>query len=327
MCRLRLGITTALLVMSLCAPARAAAGPVEEYPSKPIRLIVPFAAGGGNDTIARLVAQKLAERWSHRVIVDNRAGAGGNIAAELSARAAPDGYTLFLLNSANLIAPSLYRHLAYDPVRDFAPVTLMVRSPFLILVPVDSQLRTLADLLVEARAHPGTVTFGSGGNGSATHLSAELLAQQAGLKLLHIPYKGAAPALVDLLAGRVALYWTSVLPAMPYVKSGRARALALTGVRRLKALPDVATAEEAGLSNYEASVTYGIVAPTGTPAGIVHKVQEEIVHVLNQPDMRGLLEAQGLDVVASTSSDYAKDIKAEVAKWEQIVRVSGAKVD
>ncbi len=242
-------------------------------------------------------------------------------------RHADDHRTLFLLNSANLIAPSLYAHLEYDPVRDFAPATLMVTSPFLILVPKDSKLRTVGDLINEARLHPGTLAFASGGNGSATHLSAEHFAQQAGIRLLHIPYKGAAPALVDLLAGRVSLYWTSVLPAMPYVSGDRAHALAVTGMRRLSVVPNLPTANESGLPNYEAWVSYGIVAPAGTPATIVQKIGDSINEILRQPETHSWLESQGLDVIASGPSEYAKEISDEVAMWTRIVKVSGAKVD
>ncbi len=310
----------------ICAFSCGCAG-AQTYPSKSIRLIVPFAPGGGNDIIARTVGQKLSERLSQQVVVDNRAGAGGNIAAEISARAVADGYTLFLLNSANLIAPSLYRKIAYNPVVDFAPVTMMVVSPFLIVVPTDSPLRSLGDLLTQARARPATMTFASGGNGSATHLAAELLAQQAGIKLVHIPYKGAGPAFVDLLGGQISLYWSSVLPAMPYLTGGRIRALALTGLHRSRVLPDLPTANETGLTNYEASVSYGIVAPAGTPSDIVRRLQQEIARVLNMPDVRSRLESQGLEVIAGSSADYARDIKVEVAKWAQVVKVSGARVD
>ena len=322
--RLRSVATIALAALGLCGNFSSFA---QAYPSKPIRLIVPFAPGGGNDIIARMVGQKLGERWSQQVVVDNRAGAGGNIAAEISARAVADGYTLFLLNSANLIATSLYRKIAYDPVRDFSPVTMMVVSPFLIVAPTDSPLRSIGDLLTQARARPATITFASGGNGSSTHLAAELFAQQAGIKLVHIPYKGAGPAFVDLLGGQVALYWSSVLPAMPHLTGGRIRALALTGLKRSKVLPDLPTAHETGLTNYEASVSYGIVAPAATPAAVVRTLQQEIVRVLNMPDIRARLEGQGLEVVAGSAAEYARDIKTETAKWAQVVKISGARVD
>jgi tripartite-type tricarboxylate transporter receptor subunit TctC len=320
-------LAAAACLLSLATQAAPAADAPGQYPSKPLHLIVPFAPGGGNDTLARLVAQKLGERWSQQVIVENRAGAGGNIAAEYAAHAPADGYTLFLLNSANLIAPSLYSRLAYDPVRDFAPVTLMVTSPFLIVVPKESPLRTLTDLLAQARAHPGAITFASGGNGSATHLAAELFDEQAGVRLTHVPYKGAAPALVDVTGGRVNLYWCSVLPAMPHVTGGTLRALAITGTRRLGMLPDMPTVAELGLPNYEASVTYGIVAPAGTPEPIVRKLHDAIVGILASPEVHGWLESQGLDVIAGTPEDYQREIQDEVAKWARTVKVSGAKVD
>lgn len=298
-----------------------------DFPSKPIRLIVPFTAGGGNDTIARLVAQKLGERWGQQVVVENRGGAGGNIGAEAAVHAPADGYTLFLLNSANLIAPSLYPRLGYEPSRDFAPVSLMVTSPFLILVPKSSPLHTVRELIEDAKRRPGALTFASGGSGSATHLSAEHFAQMAGIKLLHIPYKGAAPALVDLLAGRVSLYWTSVLPAMQYISGGQARALAVTGPHRLSILPNMPTAEESGLPHYEAWVSYGIVVPAGTSSEIIEKLSSAVRDVLNQPDTHAWLQSQGLDVVASGPSEYAKEIANEMTMWKQIVEVSGAKVD
>lgn len=297
------------------------------YPTRPIRFLVPFAPGGGNDIIARMVGQKLAEAWTYQVVVDNRAGAGGNIAAEIAARSAPDGYTLFLLNSANLIAPSLYRRLAYDPIKDFAPITMMVSSPFLIVVHPDAPVRSLNDLIALARARPGALTFASGGNGSSTHLAAELLALQAGIKLVHVPYKGAAPAFIDLLAGQVTLYFSSLPPALPHLKAGKIRALAVTGVRRSKILPDLPTVAEAGVPNYEATVTYGVVTTSGTAVEIVRKLHAEIVKILNLPEIRERLKSQGTDIIASTPADYARDIRLEVAKWAQVVKASGARVD
>ena len=297
------------------------------YPNRPIRFIVPFAPGGGNDIIARMVGQKLTEAWAQQVVVDNRAGAGGNIAAEISARSAPDGYTLFLLNSANLIAPSLYRRIAYDPIKDFAPITMMVSSPFLIVVHPETPARSVGDLIALAKSRPGTLTYASGGNGSSTHLAAELFRQLAGIKLVHVPYKGAAPAFIDLLAGQVALYFSSLPPAMPHLKAGKIRALAVTGLRRSRILPDLPTVVEAGVANYEASVTYGVVTAAGTPPAIVRKLHAEIVRILKQPEMRGRLEAQGTDLVASTPADYAREIVNEVAKWARVVKASGARVD
>ena len=323
---------SALIGFCICMIGSAAAlaqerREAETYPNRPIRFIVPFAPGGGNDIIARTVGQKLTETWAQQVVVDNRAGAGGNIAAEISARSVPDGYTLFLLNSANLIAPSLYRRIAYDPIKDFAPITLMVSSPFLIVVHPETPVRSVGDLIALAKSRPGTLTYASGGNGSSTHLAAELLAQFAGIKLVHVPYKGAAPAFIDLLAGQVALYFSSLPPALPHLKAGRIRALAVTGLRRSRILPDLATVVEAGVANYEASVTYGVVTTAGTPPAIVRKLHAEIVRILNQPQVRERLESQGTDLVASTPADYAREIVNEVAKWARVVKASGARVD
>lgn len=299
----------------------------EAYPNRPIRFIVPFAPGGGNDIIARTVGQKLTESWRQQVVVDNRAGAGGNIAAEIAARAAPDGYTLFLLNSANLIAPSLYRRIAYDPVKNFAPITMMVSSPFAIVVHPDTPARSVGELIALAKARPATLTYASGGNGSSTHLAAELLAQYARVKFVHVPYKGAAPAFIDLLAGQVTLYFSSLPPALPHLKAGRIRALAVTGLRRSRVLPELPTVLEAGVANYEASVTYGVVTTAGTSAEIVRKLHAEIVRILGLPEVRERLESQGTDRVASTPAEYARDIGNEVAKWAKIVKISGARVD
>lgn len=299
----------------------------DAYPDRPIRFIVPFAPGGGNDMIARAVGQKLTEAWGHQVVVDNRPGAGGNIAGGIAARAVPDGYTLFLLNSANLIAPSLYRRIAYNPIRDFAPITLMVSSPFVIVVHPDTPIRSVGDLIALAKSRPGTLTYASGGNGSSSHLAAEQLALFAGIKLVHVPYKGAAPAFIDLLAGQVTMYFSGLLPAMPHLKAGRIRALAATGLRRSKVLPDLPTVVEAGVPNYEAAVTYGVVTTAKTPPQIVDKLHAEIVRILNQPEIRERLESQGTDVVVSTPAEYAREIETEIAKWARVVKASGASVD
>ncbi len=297
------------------------------YPNRPLRFIVPFAPGGGNDIIARAVGAKLSESWGQQVVVDNRGGAGGNIAGELAARAAPDGYTLFMLNSANLIAPSLYRKIAYDPLRDFAPVTLIASSAFVIVLHPDVQVRSLGDMIALAKAKPGTLTFASGGNGAATHLAAEQLAQAAGIKLLHVPYKGAGPAFVDLLAGQVAMYFSSLPPAAPHVRAGRVRALAVSSTKRAKIFPDVPTAIEAGVAGYEAAVTYGVVTAAKTPADIVRKLHADTVRVLNLPEVRERLEGQGAGLVGGTPAEYTRDIEREFTRWARVVKASGARAD
>jgi tripartite-type tricarboxylate transporter receptor subunit TctC len=310
----------------VCAPA-AAQRNADTYPDRPLRFIVPFAPGGGNDILARAVGAKLTEAWGQQVVIDNRGGAGGNIAGELAARSVPDGYTLFMLNSANLIAPSLYRKLAYDPSRDFAPVTLIASSAFVIVLHPDVPVRSVNELIALAKAKPGTLTFASGGNGAATHLAAEQLAQVAGIKLVHVPYKGAGPAFVDLLAGQVTMYFSSLPPAVPHVKAGRVRALAVTSARRARALPDLPTVMEAGVPDYEATVTYGMVTTAKTPAAIIGKLHAQTVRVLNLPDVRERLAGQGADLVAGTPAEYRRDIELELARWARVVKASGARAD
>lgn len=298
----------------------------QTYPTKPIRLIVPFAPGGGNDIIARIVGQKLGESWGQQVVIDNRPGAGGNIAAEIAAHAIPDGYTLFQFNIANAIAPSIFRRLAYDPIKDFASITLMASAPFVLAVNPATPARSIGELIGLARTRPGTLTYASGGNGSSSHLAGELFRLLARIDIVHVPYKGGGPALIDLMAGQVTMYFASVPAAMPHLKAGRIHALAVTGARRSKILPDLPTAAEAGVSGYEASAWYGLVAPAGIPPAILRKLHAEIVRLLNHPDVGGRLESQGADVIASTPSDFARHIKSEVARWAQVVKLSGARV-
>lgn len=318
----------AIAALAMLPPAVADAQRLADtYPSRPLRFIVPFAPGGGNDIIARTVGQKLAESFGQQVVVDNRAGAGGNIAGETAARAAPDGYTLFMLNSANLIAPSLYRKLGYDPMKDFAPISLLASSAFLIVVHPEVAARSIGELVALARAKPGTLTFASGGNGSATHLAAEQLALAAGLKLVHVPYKGASPAFIDLLAGQVAMYFSSLPPAIPHVKSGKVRAIAITSVQRARSLGDIPTVAEAGIPNFEAVVTYGVVTVAKTHPDIVRKLGAEFMRILGLPDTRARLEGQGVDIVASSPEEYAREIQREAARWAQVVAASRARAD
>jgi tripartite-type tricarboxylate transporter receptor subunit TctC len=299
----------------------------QTYPSRPIRFIVPFAPGGGNDVIARLIGVKLAEAWGQQVVVDNRAGAGGNIAAEMVARSAPDGYTIFMFNSANAIAPSLYKGLAYDPVRDFEPVILLATSPFALVVHPSTPAQSIKELIALAKATPRGLTYASGGNGSATHLAAEQFRQMAGIEMVHVPYKGAAPAFVDLIAGQVTLYFSSIPPALPHIKSGRVRALGLSSGQRSALLPELPTLAEAGVPGYESAVSYGIVVPARTPAEIVRKLNAEVRRILSDAETRSRLGNQGADVADGSPQDYGRYMKAEIAKWVKVIKASGAKVD
>jgi len=314
------GVLSAVLGMAGDAHA-------QPYPSRPVRFVIPFAPGGGNDLIGRLIGGRLAETWNQQVVVDNRGGAGGNIAAEIVARSSPDGYTIFMFNSANAIAPSLYRNLPYDPVRDFDPVILVVTSPFALVVHPSTPAQSVKELIALAKARPRGLTFASGGNGSATHLSAEQFRQMAGIELVHVPYKGAGPAFVELIAGQVTMYFSSIPPAVPHVKSGRVRALGVSSERRTALFPELPTLAEAGVPGYESSVSYGIVVPARTPAAIVKQLNLDTAKVMAEPDTRARLAAQGTDTVGGSARDYERYMKAEITRWARVVKASGARVD
>ena len=314
----------ALAIAILACPAAARA---QAYPTKPIRFLVPFAPGGGNDVVARLIGGKLSEAWNQQVVVDNRGGAGGNIAAEIVARSAPDGYTIFLFNSANAIAPSLYKSVPFDPLKDFEPVILISTSPFALVVHPATPAQSVKELIALAKAKPRGYVYASGGNGSSTHLAAEQFKQMAGIDMVHVPYKGAGPAFVDLLAGQVTLYFASIPPALPHVKSGRVRALGISSERRSALWPELPTISEAGLPGYESGATYGLVTPARTPAAVVRKLNADVAKILNEPEIRARLAGQGMDIAAGTPQDFARSMKAEIAKWAQVIKASGARVD
>lgn len=312
----------AVLAWSLSAAASAQA-----YPSKPIRFIVPFAPGGGNDLVARLIGQKLAATWGQQVVVDNRPGAGGNIAAEITARAAPDGHTVFQFNVANAIAASLYRKLAYDPIRDFAAVTQIGAAPFILVVHPALRTQTVQEFIALAKAQPGRLNYGSSGNGGASHLLTELFKTMSGTDLVHIPYGGAGPALNDLLAGQVQVMFAIPATALPHVKAGRLRALGVSSPQRSSIAPELPTVSESGVKGFEGSAWYGVVVPARTPPAIVSKINGDIVRILQQSEFKDRLSNQGVDLVGSTPEQFAQFIKSEISKWSRVVRISGAKVD
>jgi tripartite-type tricarboxylate transporter receptor subunit TctC len=317
-----------LVGVALAAPlASGAWAAAPAFPVKPVRIIVPFAPGGGNDIIARVVGSKLAESWSQQVVIDNRPGAGGNIAGEIAARAAPDGYTLFQYNIANAIAASLYRKLGYDPAADFAPITLIGSAPFVIVAHAGLPARSLSEFIAMAKVQPGKLAYASGGNGSSTHLAAELFRIATGTDLVHVPYKGGGPALVDVIAGQVAVYFASVPAALPHVRAGRVRPLALTGPRRSKTLPDLPTVMEAGVANYESSAWYGLVVPVKTPAPVVAKLNTDVVRLLNLPEVRERLESQGTDLAASSPREFGRHIRSEIARWGEVVKAAKVRVE
>ena len=307
------------------APAAAQA---QDYPTKPIRVVVPFPAGGATDILARAAAQKMTEAWGQSVVVDNRPGAGGNIGSELVAKAAPDGYTLEMGTvGTHAINPSLYAKMPYDHVKDFAPVILVAGVPNVLVVNPAVPANSVQELIAYAKANPGKLNFASSGSGTSIHLSGELFKVMAGVQMTHIPYKGSAPALQDLLGGQVQLMFDNLPPSLPQIKAGKLRALGVTSAARAPALPDVPTIAESGLPGFEASSWFGLLAPAGTPPAIIAKINAEIGKWLATPEAREKLLAAGANAAGGTPEDFARHIAAETAKWAKVVKESGAKVD
>jgi tripartite-type tricarboxylate transporter receptor subunit TctC len=304
------------------------AASAQTYPSKPVRMIIPFPAGGATDIVARLIAQKLGESWGVQVIADNRAGAGGTIGSDLAAKAPPDGYTILMgTSSTHAVAPSLYSKLPYDPVRDFAPVTLVASATILLAVHPSLPTRTVRDLIALAKKQPNALAFASSGNGGISHLVGEHFKSIAGIQMLHVPYKGDTPALIDLVSGQVHLMFGTAVSFLPYVKAGRLHALAVTNPKRSPIVPDVPTVAESGLAGFEALQWFGIFAPTATPKDIVSRLHADIVKAARLPDVRDRMTSLGADVVGSTPEQFAAFQKADTAKWAKVVKVSGAKIE
>ena len=298
------------------------------YPAKPIRLMVPFPPGGGTDILSRLVAQKLTESAKWTVVADNRAGAGGTIGITEAAKAAPTGYDLVMGQKDNLvIGPWLYKNLSWDPTKDLTPVAHVAYTPVVIATSVNSKYKTLADVVNGAKAAPGTITYGSPGNGTSIHLAGHLFEQAAGVKLSHIPYKGSNPALMDALAGNVDLLVSSLPSAMGQIKAGKLRPLAVTSAKRSSSLPDVPTVAESGFKDFDVSTWYGVFAPAGTPAAVVTTVNAEINKLLATADMKAAIQAQGAEPEAMSPAQLGTLLKKEYTQWKGIVEASGAKIE
>jgi tripartite-type tricarboxylate transporter receptor subunit TctC len=298
------------------------------YPTKPIRLVVPFPAGGTTDILARAAAQKLTEAFGQAVVVDNRPGAAGNIGSELVAKSAPDGYTLLMGTvGTHAINPSLYAKMPYDHVKDFVPVILVAGVPNVLVVNPSLPVNSVAELIAYGKANPDKLNFASSGSGTSIHLSGELFMAMTGVRMTHVPYKGSAPALQDLAGGQVQLMFDNLPSSLALIKAGKLKALAVTSAARAGALPDVPTVAESGVPGFEASSWFGILAPTGTPAPIVAKIDVEVAKWLASPEAREKLLAQGANAAGGTPDDFAKHIAAETAKWAKVVKESGAKVD
>ena len=323
---LRIPLLVLLAAVSAIVPPAAAQAPA--YPTKPIRIVVPFPPGGATDILAREVAQKLNEAWGQQVIVDNRPGAGGNIGSELVAKAAPDGYTLEMGTvGTHAINASLYAKMPYDNVKDFVPIILVAGVPNVLEVNPSLPVNSVAELIAYAKANPGKLNFASSGNGTSIHLSGELFKAMAGVEMTHVPYKGSAPALQDLIAGQVQLMFDNLPPSLPQIKAGKLRALAVTSSVRAPALPDVPTVAEAGLPGFEASSWFGLLAPAGTSPAIVAKINAEVAKWLATPEAKENLSKQGANAAGGTPEDFASHIAAETAKWAKVVKESGAKID
>jgi tripartite-type tricarboxylate transporter receptor subunit TctC len=307
-------------------PSAQAQGPA--YPKGPVTLVVPFPAGGPTDAMARVLALKLGERLGQQVVVDNKGGAGGSIAAEAVARAAPDGHTLFFGTTGTMaINPSLYSKLRYDPVKDFAPVSLMATTMNVLVVNPEVPAKNLGELVKLAKAKPSTISYGSAGNGSSNHLSGELLRSSAAVQITHVPYKGSAPALVDLLGGRLTMMFDTVAQQTGNIAAGKVRALAVTGPKRSPLLPDVPTAQEAGLKDYDVTIWFGVLAPAGTPAPVVERLNREIVAVMSTEEMKKKMQADGAEAKPTSAAEFAALIRNDMAKWGPVVKASGATLD
>ena len=300
----------------------------QPYPAKPVTLVVPAPAGGPTDIIGRLVGQILVPQLGQNVVIDNRSGAGNTLGTDYVAKSKPDGYTLTVGSpSSHSIAPSLYKNLPYDPALDFTPVVLLATSPTVLVIHPSLPVRNLKEFIALAKPKPGVLNFGSGGNGTTSHLTGEYFNMAAGLKIVHIPYKGSGPATTDLLAGQIQMMFHGLHLSLPYIKSGRLRSLGLTSPKRSPLMPDLPTISEAGLKGFEVNTWYGILGPAGLPKDIVMRLHSAILKGIENPAMRERMVDQGLDIVGSTPEQFAKVIAEEKEKWAKVVQQSGARID
>jgi tripartite-type tricarboxylate transporter receptor subunit TctC len=300
----------------------------DDYPSKPIRLIVPFSSGGGNDAVARVIAQQLTTQLKQSVVVENRPGAGGAVGAETAARSTPDGYTLFLGGVGSLaVNPNLISKLPYDALKDFDPIVLIASAPSVLVVYPGLPAQNVAALIAMAKKEPGKINYASNGNGSSAHIAAVMFTTMADVDMVHVPYKGLSPALNDLLVGRVDLMFSSIVAIIPQIQAGKLRALAVTGTHRAPLLPDVPTMAEAGLPDYQAGSWYGLLAPAGTPAAIVQKIHDASIQVLKQESVRAQLATEGAEVLGGTSAEFAAHIQTEFKRMQTVIREGRIQID
>ncbi len=320
------GAAAALLLTSAAALPHTALAQdaAANYPSKPVRVIVPFAPGGGLDISTRLIGQKLTEKWGQNIVVDSRPGAGTIVGTEIASKAVPDGYTLLMITTTFAINPGLHPKLPYDPAKDFTPVTQLNYQPNIIVVNPSFAAKSVKDLIALGKAKPGELTFATPGAGSAPHLSAEMFQRAAGISMIHVPYKGIPPAVTDVLGGRVSMLFTTTISATPHIKSGKLRALALTSAKRQGSMPDVPTIGET-IPGYRAEAFQGMVAPAGVPAAIVNKVAAEVARIVRLPDVSERFQLDGAEAVGSTPKEFAAFLKTEMQKWSKVIKDAGIK--
>jgi tripartite-type tricarboxylate transporter receptor subunit TctC len=317
-------LITTILCLTLTPCAQAA----DAYPTKPIRVIVPFAAGGGTDILIRTLGQKLSENLGQQLLIDNRGGAGGAIGAELAAKAPPDGYTIMATTSGVVVVnPSLYKKLAYDPLKDFAPIAIIASLPNMLVVPPSLPVNNVKELIALAKANPGQLTYASGGNGTSNHLAGELLKYLAGVNVTHVPYKGGGPAVLAVMTGEVTMLFATMPSAMQQVKDRRLKGLAVTSRKRSSAAPELPTMIEAGVKDFDVSIWIGAMAPRGTPEGAIARLNKEIGRALQAPDIASKLRVEGYEPVGSSPEEMSASIKTESATWAKVIKAAGIKAD
>ena len=321
-----LQLISTLLMTPCLSLALTTAVTAQNYPTKPLRIIVPFPPAGSNDIVARAVATPLGERLGKQVIVDNRPGAGAVVGTELAASAPKDGHTLLIVSLTHAINPWLYK-LPYDPIKGFAPITMIASGPMVLTVNPGLEAKSVNELIALAKAKPGQLQYASAGVGTLTHLSAELFKLAAGVEMLHVPFRGGGPANIDLIGGHTKVMFNNVPTAMPHIRSSKLRALGVGGAKRISVLPDVPTIAESGVPGYEASNWWGILAPAGTPATIVERLHKEITAIQNSPDVQKQLEAEGAEVVHMSSAEFGSFLVKEMNKWERVVKTANIKAE
>jgi tripartite-type tricarboxylate transporter receptor subunit TctC len=322
-------MVTAFSAAALVLLAGAAASPLlaQTYPNKPIRFIFPFPPGGPTDILGRIIGQKLADRLGQPVVPENKPGAGANIGLEIGAKAKPDGYTITLASPSLAISPTLYKKLNYDSVKDFAPISLVAEIPNVLLVPSSSPIKSLKELIAYAKANPGKLNFGSGGIGTSNHLASELLKTLAQINIVHVPYKGSNQAMIGMMGGEVGMVVVGIPPSQAQIKAGKVRALAVLSEDRLPAFPNIPTAKEAGIDNFEVTTWYGILAPAGTPRDIVARLNGELVKIIAMPDTKEKMQNAGFEPLSSTPEKFAEFVKTEIVRWGKVIRDANISVE